>query len=302
MLVALSILLFTCALISATFNFPIPFFQVDIPSTTKLETNNQQIEDKTHDGVELSGIGSVVDVINGNAKIITSPIDLSPFRSGFQAGSPKGKLSIGEFISFNGIGYTRSTKPADAGKLITGKVVYTNGAVFLPRNVKSGAKLQLESVTLAEMCQRSVSKVGRAVYFSGFLDLELLEGTGISKAPIENERIFDNKSKYYKTESWAKKNVLVACVGCAAILANEKKQLRKELGVVLYDNPNESPANLLFHVHALELSKPIKNQSEIKKEIAINVHHLFGKTKIRSGSIELFPIENIQGLPIKKTN
>lgn len=245
--------------------------------------------------------GNVINVINGVAPGKSDWISLNGFKAGFEAGSPSEREGIGEFVSFNGVGYAKSTKPGDTYyTMVHGPRVITNGAVFIRNDASASFRFRVDApMTLEALYERVHAQAERPVCIVGTGVWDRYHGTAISKAPVEGENIFDERDSYYSWPPVDRKQVAAGLMGCIANLSDlNDKSLRKGLGAVLYDNPFDPPKGLVAHSHTLELNRTLSSAAEIRPEHAVDVHHIFQDSVIASGAFDVYAIGEFVNLPL----
>lgn len=245
-------------------------------------------------GVVLRAQGHVAHVLGGQPPEEEDWVDLAPFKAAFEAGSTASVASIGEFISFNGVGYARSTGIDSMGEMISGKRVITNGAVFLPEDAVPDFVLDVtEPKEIAALVESIESRAGGPVCYIGTVQFSPLHATAITRAPIYSDYIFEAKEKYYAEPPTESPLVNAAIMGCAA---NLERCRVAGLDAVLYANPAEPAGGITSHTHALELSCELESAKDVTVESAEQVHHVFSKSVVASGRIEVYLIGEIRPL------
>lgn len=245
-------------------------------------------------GTPLHATGSVVDVIEGKAPDEDAWIDLAEFQAGFEAASPDGVDGIGEFVSFNGVGYVKSTRPGKGYyELVYGPKIVTNGAVFLHRDAVRSFRMVLDEPTpLVEVYEQMHARTGAPLCFTGTAIWQRYYGTAISKAPVYGENIFEVEG-YYSQPKVDLEETPAAIMGCVADLSAVDPSTRDHLGAVLYYNPVDPPkaGSLVTHSHTLRLDRAITEVGEITPDHAVDVHHLYQDSVVRSAVLDVFLID-----------
>lgn len=247
----------------------------------------------------LVATGSVVDVLRGQPPTPDHWIELSPYVAAFEAGSPLDAESIGEFISFNGVGYTRSTQAGvGQGQLILGDRITSNGAVFLPRDARPAAVVEVHcDIAMTDLYESLHAQIGAPLCFIGTALFKRYHVTAITHAPIYGEEILQHREKYYAEPPIDLADVRAGMMGCIANLSDVTGDgLREGLGAVLYQNPLDPPAVLSAHTHTLQLKENVRRVQDILPEIAISVHHIIADSVVTSGRFEVYRINDITRL------
>jgi hypothetical protein len=139
------------------------------------------------------------------------------------------------------------------------------------------------------------TKIGHPFAFAGFFTFQALHYTAIIKSPIHEENIFTHSTSYYPKETQLLENVTAFVVGAVANFhADLKKDLLKNLEVVLYNNPYDKQGELTTHAHGLIFKKPIQAVKDIHPEVVLNtVHVLADQSIIQKIKGEIFIIGQI---------
>jgi len=238
-------------------------------------------------------IGSVLDVIGGVPPAPNEWIRLADYQAGFEAGSPRGTDGIGEFIAFNGVGYSKSTRQ-DAGyyKLVSGSTIVSNGALFVPIGAKPALRLAVRSpITLDQLYDDIYSRLKAPLCLVGVAEFQRYHATAIAKAPIAGENIFERRDIYYNQPSVDEANVPAGVMACVSTLqAMEDPKTKDGLGAVLYNNPMDPIKGLASHTHVLRLSKAVEAVTQIEPTLAVDVHHMYQDSIVTTGRFEVFVI------------
>jgi hypothetical protein len=245
--------------------------------------------------IDLHAIGSVMEVLTGTPPARPEGVSMQGFLAGFEAGSPHGVDSIGEFVGFHGIAYARSTREgAGYGALLYGDRVISNGAVFLREGVQSDATVEVDKpVALSALYEDFEQRLGGPVCFVGTALFDTYHVTAIGRAPVHRENIFEHRQTYYPHPPRIEGNVPAAMMGCAAALSKLGKPLDTELELVLYENPAEPPAHITAHTHALQLRRPVRSLVDVAPALAVNVDHVLSDSIVRTGAFDLYRIRRI---------
>jgi hypothetical protein len=242
-------------------------------------------------GVTLYVTGTVIDVMQGRAPAAGCWVDLKPFLAAFEAGSPESLETIGEFIAFNGVGYSASTASDDVHRLLSGPRVISNGAVFLPRDARPDTIITIDEVLpMTAVYERLYREAGVPFCFVATATYGSYHGVALSKAPIYGEQIFDHADAYYAapaTEGWS---VHTALMGCVADFRQPSAVARADLEKVLYNNHLDPPGQLTAHTHSLLLRAAVSDVRTIRREDAVAVRHLVADSVLASGRFEIYEI------------
>jgi hypothetical protein len=255
--------------------------------------NTLGMHDRRGEKAVIYTTGSVMNVIRGVAPAPEEWIALSPFRAGFEAGSPLGIGSIGEFISFNGIGYSKSTQPGVGYyRLIQGPKIITNGALFVSKETKPSFLFEVTTPIELDLLFDELYKKAQGPFcFAAAATLRRYHATALASAPIRGQNIFDHRNIYYAQKPIDESNVPAGLMGCVALPGSLKDPRMSEgLGAVLYNNPMDPSKGLVTHTHSLRLSKAVNSPNEIAPSNAVDVHHLFTDSVIDNGRFEIFVI------------
>lgn len=253
-------------------------------------------------------LGDVQDVIGG---IVNedgrSWRDASVARIGFGAGSPESLESLGEFLSFNGVAYTKSTDPqsGDYFQVIHGPAFVSTCSVFIPHDaapafrVTYKAKGPDDSMSLGQLYEFLYEAGGGNAYcFSGTAHFSTLDALAISRAPIEGENIFEHRDKYYTEGASRESDVHTIIMGCATNFSNESDPERRELlARILYDNPYDEGGALSVHSHALLLHHPVGSLDDVGPDHVRDVNHLLSQSKIQGFDLEVFVMGDLTPHP-----
>jgi hypothetical protein len=259
------------------------------PSAPSSGTGNERPGDR----VLLYRTGSIEDVIRGVPPASLRPIALSTFRAGFEAGSPEDVESMGEFISFNGVGYFKSTNRGNGYyQMRCGTKVITNGALFIGTESDPTFCIDVTTPVTFEEFYRIVYELAGAPFcFTGAAVLRRYHATAVARAPIYGQNIFDHEDIYYSEPAVDDQEVPAAVMGCVARLdLIQDPMFSVGLRTVLYSNPMERDAGLDSHTHVLRLSEPVRHTEEIVPANATDVHHLFRDSMISTGHFGVFTI------------
>ncbi|MCC7125342.1 MAG: hypothetical protein IT178_10875 [Acidobacteria bacterium] len=242
--------------------------------------------------VTLYVTGTVTDVMQGRPPSPDRWIALEPFLAAFEAGSPSGTETIGEFIAFNGVGYSASTAAGpDVHRLLHGSRVVSNGAVFLPRDARPAAVINIDETTpMSDVYERLHQQVPAPFCFVATATFASYHGVALSKPPIYGEAIFDHADAYYSEPPTTGSQVPVALMGCVADFDRLGGVSRQDLEKVLYDNPLDPPRQLSSHTHSLVLRAPAANVRNITREDAVAVRHLVADSLVASARFEIYEI------------
>ncbi len=242
--------------------------------------------------VTLYVTGTVLDVMQGRAPSPNRWIALDPFLAAFEAGSPGSVESIGEFIAFNGVGYSASTVAGpEVHRLLHGPRVISNGAVFLPRDARPAAVISIDEPTaMGDVYERLHQHVAAPLCFVATATFASYHGVALSKPPIYGEPIFDHADAYYSEPPMHGAQVPTALMGCVADFDRLGGVLREDLEKVLYDNPLDPPRQLSSHTHSLVLRAPAADVRNITSDDALAVRHLVADSLIASGRFEIYKI------------
>ena len=245
--------------------------------------------------------GSVQDVIAGNAPGEGDWLDVSGTLAGYEAGSPLGRNSIGEMISFNGHVYARSTEAGSPlkGKLLHGSSLITNGAAFLPAGAKPFLTIEVtEPIDLQTLYQNVFARTDKPFCIVGTGRFSSARVTSITRPPIHGEALFDHRDTYYADGEWTLTDTPMAIVGCGAVLSEvNSPDAQEALAAVLYQNPGEPAQDLTVHTHALELARDVDRAADVSPADAVMVHHLFHDATLSGGRFEVYLVDGARGLP-----
>lgn len=249
---------------------------------------------KNAERIVLFGAGKVSDVLEGRPPTSDAWISLTPYRAAFEAGSPQGITSIGEFIAFNGVGFSRSTEESTKGQLLVGRKVVTNAAVFLHQNTKPSRIVDLVApCDLAELVERLTREADGPVCYVGVATFEHFRSTAIERAPIYGKNIFEHSKVYYPTPPQTARRVRAAIMGCAARAVVEDGV---DLSVVLYRNPNDRSHEVLSHTHALTVGEHVQTIDDVVPTTAGQVHHVFADSVLARATLEVYYVSRVQML------
>jgi hypothetical protein len=248
-----------------------------------------------HSRVTLHVTGTVADVIEGRPPTAGRWIELAPYAAGFEAGSPQSVETIGEFISFNGVGYAASPgRGPELHRLLVGPRVISNGAVFIPRDARPAAIVEVEQPTpMTDVYRSLLSRIRNPLCFVGTGTFSAYHGIALSKAPIHGEHIFDHQNEYYEQPPMKSGQVPAGLVGCVADFGALSAARREDLGRVLYKNPLDPPGDLTSHTHSLVLHAPAADVREIRPEGAVAVRHLVADSVLGRGRLEVYEIGSL---------
>ncbi|MCC5876707.1 MAG: hypothetical protein JJU11_10860 [Candidatus Sumerlaeia bacterium] len=246
-------------------------------------------------------IGDVQDVLDGvvneDGKVWR---DASAARIGFGAGSPEGIESLGEFLSFKGVAYAKSTDPGSESyyDLIYGPRFLSTCSVFIPNDANPTARVTYtaaegdEGMTLGEIYELLHEVAGHTAYcFSGSAHFHTLDALAVSRAPIYGEDLFGNRDRYYTKGATSENDVPTMIMGCAADFASiTDEDRRAHLARILYDNPYDEGGELSVHAHALILHEHEAMMGAVGPGDVRDVNHLLSQSRIQAFDLEVFPI------------
>lgn len=247
-------------------------------------------------------IGSVSDVIAARVpeNLRHRRFKASDFAFGFELGTPKEILSLGESILLNGICYATSTdgSSAEYNKTISGPDFMTSGMFLIPHEAKPShhAVLREASLPLLDCYTAVYQAVQRPLAFIGLVHFETLHATAIGKPPIDGHNIFEHQNAYYPHPEIKEKNVLGFIIGAITDYRDQPfTEINQQLEVVLYNNPAEKSSDLTYHAHVLTLKRQAGSVHEITPSLSDRVLHVFcAGTSVRSLQVDVFTIQKLK--------
>lgn len=251
-------------------------------------------------------LGKIQDVINGNVdqKLASKIYNASDFAYGFELGTPKDINSLGEAVLVNEYCYATSSdeESIENGKLICGNSFRAGGMFFIPHGATPTHQAIIEKeggpVDCNHFYETMDAKIGEPFAFAGIVHFDSIHGFAISKPPIYGEKIFENRSKYLRNPEIFDNDLYAFIVGIVANFNKLKDHtLQRELQTVLYRNPLDKEAPLLYHTHALTLKYQVASINEIKPNAAEKCLHLLSDgSSIASGTIDIYSIKELKEL------
>ncbi|MBM3207451.1 MAG: hypothetical protein FJZ57_02440 [Chlamydiae bacterium] len=258
--------------------------------------------------ITLEYFGSVRDVIEGKItkEAKTTYFEAKEFNLGFECASPIDYRSLGESVLVNDRCFTKSTQ-ADSEqykKIIYGHEFISSGFVFISSCMPTHlAKMEEGYTDLDTLLIWLFDKIRTPFVISGFIKFERLNGIYIVKPPIENKNIFENKEVYYPDKIEEYEDVYGYVIGVVSDPTETRlAELNQKLRVCLYENPIDSPIELIKHIHVLTLAKKSSHKDQIIPGNVTDCLHLVSKnTKIKGFDLELYTIDDVSEIkPIKK--
>lgn len=264
----------------------------------------ERLGDENASGARLWSVGTIEAVLAGR-RPPERWIDASAFKAGFEAGSPRGIESIGEFMLIDGTAFAKSTDSSspDHEWLVAGPRFVTNGALLISRDTQPGwrARCTTEADDLLELGalfpQLLAVADGAPMCFVGPVEFEDYRATFISRAPIDGLPILDHMDAYYTRPPLEATSVPTLVMGCLASHESLRSGVLSDvLQKVLYVNPQDEEYPVAFHVHSMVLDRPLERLDEFSTARARDVHHLLASSRPRFFDLEIYPIESIEPL------
>lgn len=250
----------------------------------------------------LAYIGHVNNVINGLVpeQLRNTRFQAKDFECGFEIGSPAGVASLGESILFNDFIYTSRTdyKAKEKSALIYGADFVTTGIFVVPKKCFINYEVQYsslnQSLSLADIYAEVYKKIDAPFAIVGCCELDLIKSESISKAPINNENIFDNQDKYYDGQVYSDEDVNLTIMAVVSDPnSDELKVINSKLSSVLYYNPFANKHKLLSHTHGVSLNKPIMDIDKVSPEHVEDAFHINDTSMVRSLKFRVYKIGDL---------
>lgn len=255
---------------------------------------------KTQYGATVCQVyGSVQDVIAGRCAEDLTWLDAGDYRYGFEVASPQGRESIGETVVVNGFCYSASTEADHLGQTLSGQRFVSNGIFLVPKDAQPSHRFSGDqSITMDDLVKKILEQAQAPCVYVAKVVFETLSATYVTKAPIHNENIFENKSTYYAKAPQQYHKVSAWIMGVVTDYNNPQlENANKPLEVVLYRNPFDSNGALSNHTHGVILSQDVC-VTDIQPAFVDQVVHIFNQdtiiASIREG--EIYTIADVRGI------
>jgi hypothetical protein len=269
--------------------------------------------DKRHDlRHRLLYHGSVQNVLNGHVAPGSEIqwIEASALTCGFMAGSPRGMTSAGELVVLGGQAYAKSTDTADfrywqvvhGSRFVSPAVAGVEAGADASWLV-SGRTPRHQPKKLSDLYKEVYTHVARPFVFSALVRVDRLHGNALSLPPIYEEPIFEYKSRYWAFPPTVEEGGAAILVGLVADLTDPKQTaLNRKLDVVLYANPFDRGARIAAHCHALTLRGELSSKGDLRADMVDDVLHLLSDTTLNSLQLDVYPLEDVQPLPLGRSS
>ncbi len=255
---------------------------------------------------ELDVIGSVNNAIQGNVPkyLKGQKFNASDYSFGFNLASPNSIESMGESVIVNNKCYANDSDPNSLSynTTISGESFFTSAMLTLPRDTKENYILSLSDssneISYYALLKNVFDKVKKPFVLVAHVSFKSLHATAISKAPIYNKNIFENKDEYYCMPEAHLKSThafIIACIADFSLVDNV--DLYNGLELVLYNNPMDKKQSLNIHTHAITLKNAIESYEEITPKIVDKTLHVFSEqTVIQALKGEVYMIRGLRSI------
>ena len=259
--------------------------------------------EKQNDNSEtLAYIGHVDNVIQG---IVPEELKhkrflASDFDYGFELGSPQSVYNLGECILLNNMIYSSRTdiSRTERDPLMWGPEFVTTGIFLIPKNTPVNYYVKYFSFdkeySLADIYKHIYQQLKAPFAVVGCVQFSTVNAEAITKAPINQENIFNNSDNYYDEKKYEDNDVNFAIMGVVSNPHDKKlAKVNKELSSVLYHNPFANKNKLLTHTHGLMLNRSIIDIDKVQPKNAKEVLHVQDKSLVRYVKLKVYKIKGL---------
>ncbi len=252
--------------------------------------------------VVLGFIGHVNNVIKGEIpeSLKHKRFLASDFDYGFELGSPQSVYNLGECILLNDMLYSSRTdiSRTERDPLMWGPEFVTSGIFIIPKHTPVNFSVKYfsfdEPCTLSALYDEIYAKMQGPFAVVGCIELAHIRAATITRAPIDNQNIFENAEDYFQEKEYIDSNVNLAITAVVSDENNQAlKELNQKLSAVLYYNPSAKNERLLSHTHALKLNKPVLEVDKVRPGHAMEVLHLMDDSLVRYVNLKVYKIGDL---------